>query len=135
MSGTVYADYDVRKLINVHMVVNLTLYLYIHSYRCHTLWRKYTALKNSPQIVKLIRSKQVHDQYFILVEQDVLVDTNTISRAILLWFAVHYVFNMEYANDSVGHFIQDMIFCLGGGSRKSSYKSISGNMKPLLKGI
>ena len=55
--------------------------------------------------------------------------------AVLLWFAAHYVFEMEYGYTDVGNFFQDFIFCVGPHkTRKSSYKTITGSIK-LLKGM
>lgn len=90
--------------------------------------------KNAPRIVKLTGGQQT--QYFVLVEQDVLVGTSSLSSALLLWFSAHYAFNMEYGNVDVGRFFQDVIFCLGPvKARKSTYKTIIGGIKLLLKGI
>lgn len=75
------------------------------------------------------------NQFFILVEQDVLTEVCSISQAI---FSTHYIFDMEYANavNGVGLFFQDLIFNLtGGGGRKSSYKSIVGELRLYCKGI
>lgn len=89
--------------------------------------------KNAPRIVKLYGGQQ--DQYFIIVEQDILVGTSSISSAVLLWFAAHYAFDMEYGYTDVGNFFQDFIFCVGPHkTRKSSYKTITGSIK-LLKGM
>ena len=66
--------------------------------------------KNAPRIVKLYGGQQ--DQYFIIVEQDILVGTSSISSAVLLWFAAHYAFDMEYGYTDVGNFFQDFIYTL-----------------------
>lgn len=89
--------------------------------------------KNAPRIMKLSGGQK--NQFFILVEQDVLTEVCSISQAI---FSTHYIFDMEYANavNGVGLFFQDLIFNLtGGGGRKSSYKSIVGELRLYCKGI
>jgi len=35
-------------------------------------------------------------QYFLFVESEVLCITNSFSQALMLWFATHYVLNLEY---------------------------------------
>ena len=65
--------------------------------------------KNAPRIVKLYGGQQ--DQYFIIVERDILVGTSPISNAVLLWFAAHYAFDMQYFYTDVGNFFKILFLC------------------------
>ena len=35
-------------------------------------------------------------QYFLFVENKTLFPVSTLSRALMFWFALHYIFNLEY---------------------------------------
>ena len=53
-------------------------------------------------------------QYFLYVENRPVFCVTNISRAIMLWFILHYVFNLEYCNHVklVALFFQEFVFGL-----------------------
>lgn len=53
-------------------------------------------------------------QYFIYVESEVLHIVNSFTHALMLWFIVHYVFNLEYCSEvkKVALFVQELLFKL-----------------------
>ena len=53
---------------------------------------------NQPHIVMFIDSadKTYSPQYFIAIEQIMLIQCKTINHALFTLFAVHYIFNLEY---------------------------------------
>ena len=53
-------------------------------------------------------------QYFLYVENRPMFFISNISRAIVLWFILHYIFNLEYCSHvkSVAMFIQEFVFSL-----------------------
>ena len=71
-----------------------------------------------------------------MAEQDILTEVVSVSDAIIVWFAVHYIFNIKYTRKivNVGFFFQDNIFALVDGmSRPSTYNSVVGDIKQCLK--
>lgn len=52
-------------------------------------------------------------QYFLIVEEKVF-SVASLSRAIIFWFIIHYVLNLEYSSciKSVSFFIQEFVFKL-----------------------
>ena len=84
---------------------------------------------NCPRIVNL------SNQYYIIAEHDVVTEVANMSDAIFYWFAVHYIFNIQYSKNlsSVGYFLQDNIFDLtDGGARTSKYNSVIGDIRQYL---
>lgn len=82
--------------------------------------------KNTPRIVTL------GTQYFIIAEQDVLMETKDMNDAIFIWFLSHYVYDIKYEKGltSVCHFFQDNIFQLyDQTSRSAKYNSTVGDLK------
>ena len=53
-------------------------------------------------------------QYFLYVENKVLFYVATLSRAIVFWFILHYVFNLEYCHHikPIALFFQEFVFKL-----------------------
>jgi hypothetical protein len=51
-------------------------------------------------------------QYFVFVEGQVLTQSNSFSKTLLLWFCTHYVLNLEYVAREVALFFQEFIFNL-----------------------
>ena len=51
-------------------------------------------------------------QYFLFVERQALFFVTTTSRAIMFWFILHYVFNLEYCPQvkHVCFFFQECVF-------------------------
>lgn len=68
-------------------------------------------------------------EYFVFVEQTVLCTVNTFTKALFLWFALYYVFNLEYEKNSkdLCLFFQEFIFGLPDNlcKKSSTYLSIS----------
>ena len=53
--------------------------------------------------------------YFLFIEHTIVFSiTTSFTRALMLWFASHYVFNLEYCSHvkSVSLFFQEFVFCL-----------------------
>ena len=53
-------------------------------------------------------------QYFIFIEDKMLFSVSNISRTIVFWFIVHYIFNLEYCAHirPVALFFQEFLFGL-----------------------
>ena len=60
--------------------------------------------------------------YFIYIEQNLLCQLRTFNMALVVWFASHYVFNLEYVKSlkEVAMFIQEFVFCLPDNIKKSA---------------
>ena len=57
---------------------------------------------NHPHIIKFADvTSDVLPQYFVAIEQQVLIECKNLERAIFIMLAVHYVFNMEYQSRGV----------------------------------
>ena len=67
--------------------------------------------RNAPRICCLDGDEP---QYFLFVEMKPLFSITTVSRAIMYWFILHYVFNLEYCNQVkyVALFFQEFVFSL-----------------------
>jgi hypothetical protein len=67
--------------------------------------------------------------YFLFVEQTVLCTVNSFVKALFLWFALYYVFNLEYEKNSkdLCLFFQELVFGLPDNlcKKSSTYLSIS----------
>lgn len=64
-------------------------------------------------------------QYFLYVENRPIFFVTTISRAIMLWFVLHYTFNLEYCSHVklVALFFQEFVFGLPATSFMKHQKS------------
>ena len=64
-------------------------------------------------------------QYFLYVENKVLFSVRSLSRAVIFWFILHYVFNLEYCVHvkAVALFFQEFIFKLPATSYMKHQKS------------
>lgn len=60
--------------------------------------------------------------YYIVVEGNILCEVSSFSRAICLWFATHYIFNLEYSKPlkEVCLFIQEFVFKLPQTTKKTA---------------
>lgn len=68
---------------------------------------------NHPHIVKFIDvTSDVLPQYFVAIEQQLLIECKSLERAIFIMLAAHYVFNMEYHSmvKDVFYFLQEKVF-------------------------
>lgn len=82
--------------------------------------------KNTPQIVTL------GTQYFIIAEQDVLMETKDMNDAIFIWFLSHYVYDIKYEKGltSVCHLFKTTLFQLyDQTSRSAKYNSTVRDLK------
>ena len=77
---------------------------------------------NCPHIIRLVDADDgIPDQYFIAVEQQLLIKVPNLSDAILLLLSVHYTFNIEY-NSKIHDllcFIQEYVLEVPFNGRKS----------------
>ena len=64
-------------------------------------------------------------QYFLFVETKTLFAVNTLSRALMFWFILHYTFNLEYCPQvkPVALFFQEFVFKLPATSFLKHQKS------------
>lgn len=71
-------------------------------------------LRTAPRIAGFNGYTEDSAQYFLFVEDKTIVSVSNISRAIILWFILHYVFNLEYSPHvkQVSRFFQEFVFCL-----------------------
>ena len=71
----------------------------------------------------------VNTQYFLAIEQELLIECKCMSNAIFTMLAVHFVFNIEYNHQvkDVLYFLQDKVlgFPDPGFKKSSVYMSIS----------
>ena len=60
--------------------------------------------------------------YYIFIEQQVLCHCTSLCKAVLVWFSVHYVFNLQYQKycHDVALFFQEFVFDLPETGKKSS---------------
>ena len=73
-------------------------------------------------------------QFFIFVEQKVFCTVNSFAKSVFIWFAVFYVFNLEYEKNikDVCIFFQEFVFGLPCNSRKTStYMSVTTDISSL----
>lgn len=79
-------------------------------------------LRNAPRICCFDGEEP---QYFLYVEKKPLFSVTTMSRAIVHWFILHYVFNLEYCSQVkyVALFFQEFIFGLPATSFMKHQKS------------
>lgn len=78
---------------------------------------------NFLHLIRLIDADEgIPDQFFIAVEQELLVKCRNISNALLILISVHFIFNIEY-NPKVHDimcFIQEHVMGLPFDGRKSA---------------
>ena len=92
-----------------------------------------TPKRNAPRIVAFTMADKV--QYFIGVEQAILVEVGDLTAALYMWFAAFYIFNLEYDKNakSFGWFFQDVILGLPDSNRRAaSYVAIVSDLKARL---
>uniref|UniRef100_A0A1X7TLA5 SAM domain-containing protein n=1 Tax=Amphimedon queenslandica TaxID=400682 RepID=A0A1X7TLA5_AMPQE len=139
-------DYNYKQIFTLKILVSLFLskgttfddafVLLFSEYEVATPLEEIATLmkENVPRIVHLKTS----NQYFVVAEQDILTEVVSISDAIFVWFAVHYIFNIKYTRKivSIGFFFQDNIFALvDGTSRPSTYNAVVGDIRQCLTSL
>ena len=77
--------------------------------------------RNSPRFAGFMNVGG-ESSYFIFVEQKVLYQISSFSKALLVWFCVHYIFNLEYCKlaKDVALFFQEYVFGMPDRSKKSA---------------
>ena len=86
---------------------------------------------NSPRFV-CFTGDDADPTYFVYVEQKILCQISTFVKAMMMWFASHYVFNLEYpkcAKDAA-MFLQENVFLLpqSGSNKTSTYLSLTSDI-------
>ena len=69
---------------------------------------------NQPHLVKFQDEDEGLSQYFIAVEQKLMLECSTLSAALFFGMVAHYIFNLEYHSKVKGVwlFLQDKVFQL-----------------------
>lgn len=85
-------------------------------------------VRNTPRIAEFTCvTEDETSSYFLFVEQMVLCETTSFTKALFLWFSIHYVFHLSYCaklNDMC-LFIQEFVFGLPCSTKRSpSYLSV-----------
>lgn len=83
-------------------------------------------LRTAPRIAGF-KGPTTDSQYYIIVEQ-VLCSVAAFSKAFMLWFLSHYIFNLEYCKQAkdVALFMQEFVFGLPTSDKKSgTYLSVT----------
>ena len=80
-------------------------------------------LRSAPRIACFPGGEQ--SQFFILLEGAPLCILNSLDKAICVWFALHYVLNLEYCTQvkEVALFIQESLFDLAATSGTKKQKT------------
>ena len=84
--------------------------------------------RTSPRVAAFKRENAT--QYFLFVEQDIFCEVPNLSAALVLWFSVHYVFDLEYSKavKEIGFFFQDVVFSYPDQlKRPATYLAITGS--------
>ena len=67
------------------------------------------------------------NSYFIIIEKTVLCQLSSVASAIMIWFASHYIFHLEYCKHSreVALFFQELVFKLADSRVKKTVTYLS----------
>ena len=71
-------------------------------------------------------------QHFIFVEEDIFCEAPNLTAALILWFCIHYVFDLEYSKaiKELGFLFQDVVFSYPDQvKRPATYLAITGDIK------
>ena len=73
--------------------------------------------RNSPRIIELAPS----EHFFISIEQSIVCQVSSFTKALFLWFVVHYLFNLQYHKHAQGFatFLQEFLFGLPSTEKRS----------------
>ena len=80
-------------------------------------------VRNSPKFAEFA-VEDGDSSFYIFVEQMTLCETSTFTKALFLWFCVHYVFHLSYSTSlsDLCTFFQEFVFGLPAkGKRCTSY--------------
>ena len=76
-------------------------------------------VRNSPIFVELTVADG-ESSYFLFMEQAVICSVKSFTKALFLWFALYYIFNLEYEKYvEVGMFFQGFVFGLPYPAKKN----------------
>ena len=77
--------------------------------------------RNPPRFAGFMNARG-ESSYIIFGEQKVLCHVSSFSKALVLWFSIHYIFNLEYCKQTkdVALFFQEYVFGLPDRSKKSA---------------
>ena len=93
---------------------------------------KETPTRNAPRIAAFIGEES--QQYFVLIEQNVLCQVSSFQFAIFVMFSAYYAFHLEYPKPvkNVLHFFQDYVLSFPDGQRRTAtYLATSSDIKKL----
>lgn len=79
-------------------------------------------LRSAPRIACF---KGEQSQFFVFVEGETMCVVSSLDKAIVIWFAVHYILNLEYSTQvrEVALFIQESVFGLPATSVTKKHKT------------
>ena len=84
---------------------------------------------NQPFIVKLFDADgDISSQYFIVIEQTMMIECNSVMSSLFTLFAVHYVFNIQYHSrlKDLFQFLEEKVVSIKSGAKKSAvYLSVT----------
>lgn len=68
-------------------------------------------------------------EYFLFVERKIICTVKSFTKCLMMWFIMHYVFNLQYAKPvkEVGLFLQEFVFTLpesGSKNKTSRYLTV-----------
>ena len=78
-------------------------------------------VRNCPRFVELT-VVDGRSSYFLFMEQAVVCSVQSFTKVLFLWFALHYIFNLEYDKivGEVGMFFQEFVFGLPCPAKKTA---------------
>ena len=81
-------------------------------------------LRTAPRIACFINPED-QAQYFLFVEDKTILSVSSMTKALVLWFALHYIFNLEYSSHvkQVALFFQEFVFGLPATSYVKHHKT------------
>ena len=92
---------------------------------------------SSPRIAGFVGDEST--TYFLFIEHTILFNvTSTFSRVLMLWFACHYVFNLENCKGikNVALFFQEFVFSLPERSNKgATYLTVTSDISKFVDQI
>ncbi len=93
-----------------------------------------TPKRNAPRVAAMVGEQT--RQYFVLIEQNVLCEVNTLPQALFVAFGCYYVYNLEYPSKAANIFFFFQDYLLGipeTGKRPSSYIAVLSDVKKQLR--
>lgn len=84
-------------------------------------------MRNSPRFAEFV-IEDGGSTYFLFVEQTTICESSTFTRALFLWFCIHYVFHLSYSTllTDLCTFFQEFVFGLpSAGKRSASYLTVA----------